>query len=110
MTWRIVLDQKNEGATCPEFLKKSRISHTMKGGGVELHGQLMLSTNVCCLATNYERSDLFFTVTHVSFTVVRIFIELLQFYAQSQIGVSKKFESHAGLAWFICVREFLIDQ
>jgi len=52
-------------------------------GGVEPHGQLMLSTNVRRPETKYKRSKIAFAVTSIAITVVHICTELLQLPAQS---------------------------
>ena len=57
--------------------EKSRVAHRISGGGVEAHGQLMLSANVRCPGTKYKRSKIDFSVTSIVFTVVNICTELL---------------------------------
>jgi len=54
--------------------------------GVEVHGQLTLSTNVRLLKTKYKRSMIAFGVTPIAFTDVSICAELLQTTVQSLIG------------------------
>jgi len=67
--------------------EKSRISHRLSSGGVEVPGQLMMSANFNLPKTKYKHSKIVFPVKFVALIVIRIFTELLQLSAQSLTGI-----------------------
>jgi len=81
---------KKWGATRAKILNKKEQNRELATewavGGLEAHGQLMLSANVRRLGTRYKRSKIAFAVTSVTFIDVHICTELFELPAQSLIG------------------------
>jgi len=79
-------DQKIQGPLGDFFLRKSRNSRWVSGGGVGAEGMVIKRENWRCTGTKYKRSRIVFAVTSIALSLGHLGARLLELAAQSLKG------------------------